>query len=184
VATATRWPLVLFVLYVPCSSFWSLWSFWSLPPLARHHGNHCVKEWSNPPPIEHFGLSPTRPIVYVPPPGHTGMLFDHLSGKYGLRSSQVGVSFVVLFSLPAHSILINSRFIKLSWQSGILAVFFDEAEINNAIKTAITKQAAKIKIFVVLAIARMMPNDREASHAGLVASTAKADGRRGRRRLR
>src|ERR1041385_3495458 len=69
--------------------------------MVRHHGNN---ECLSPPPTEHLGFSPTRPIVYVPLAGQTGMLFDHLSGKFGRRSSQVSVSFVVLsFQMPTET---------------------------------------------------------------------------------
>jgi hypothetical protein len=69
--------------------------------MVRHHGNN---ECLYPPPTEHLGFSPTRPIVYVPLAGQTGMLFDHLSGKFGRRSSQVSVSFVVLsFQMPTET---------------------------------------------------------------------------------
>ena len=74
------------------------------------------------------------------------MLFDHLSGKDGLRSSQVGVSSAVLLFSDAQSCLHNSSCIKLKWHGGILDdLRSQEVKTNKEIKAPATKQSDKIK---------------------------------------
>jgi hypothetical protein len=75
------------------------------------------------------------------------MLLDQLSGKYGRRSSQVGVSFVVVLS-PSQSRLQISICLKFWWHAGI----FDDFRVKKAGKattTAAPKHTEQIKIFVV-----------------------------------
>lgn len=65
------------------------------------------------------------------------MLFDHLSGKYDRRSSQLGVSFVLLpFSL-AQLYFINSSSIRLRWQREI----FDDLRSHEVVTDKQTRVA-------------------------------------------
>jgi hypothetical protein len=85
--------------------------------------------------------------MYVPPAGQTGIVLDQPSGKKGRRSSQVGVSFVVLLS-PAQMSLHISSCIKLKWHLGIFAVIWGAVPMKcKMMKAAAAKHSENIEIF-------------------------------------
>ena len=73
------------------------------------------------------------------------MLFDHLSGKQGRRSSQVGELFVLLLLSFAQWCFIDSSSIRLRWQREILDdLRSQDVEADKQTKAATTKHTENL----------------------------------------
>jgi hypothetical protein len=118
-----------------------------VPRLAQFRRNYHFRKECLDPPMEHVGVSPICPTIYVPPPGHTS-----LRDRYARRLTRVSASLVAFACASAHCFLAPSISSKFNTQAfeAVCARIRRTPRIPAAKTTAIAARSIRNNAFGIL----------------------------------